>query len=102
MPLNLAFILLTFYVLITIDSQEAEKILQSPMNLPRMASFMTIIQYQNQQINIGIVTSPKLKTSLSFHQFLHGLICVDMCVRTHMCVCVEGGSIKFDNMNRFV
>lgn len=44
--------------------------------------------------------SPKLKTLFSFHQFLLGLICVYVCVRSH--VCVEGCSIKFDNMDRFV
>lgn len=89
-PLFSGFFVCLLYLEIIIDSQKAAKLIQgsavypSPTQLPS-PSYVTILHYQNQEIDIGTVqpTRPiqmtRLQTLFRFNQFaMHSFV--------HLCV----------------
>ena len=73
--------LFSFYFDIIIDTQEVAKIVErsahAALSFPqRQHSYITVIQYQNQKIDIGIILLTK--DFIHFPQFLklHSLMCI--------------------------
>lgn len=46
---------------------------------PVVTSYITVLQYQNQEINFGALLLTRLQTSLTFHHFLYTFVCVCIC-----------------------
>lgn len=83
------FPLKCFCFQLTIDSQEVAKLCQREVcvsilisNLqsknwkfsPMATSYINIIHYENQEIDISVIQLSRLQTLLQFHQFLYAII----------------------------
>lgn len=66
----------------------------SPMNpspnfSPVVMSCIAVVEYQNQEIDIGRILLMRLQTSFTFHQVLHANISAHLCSPVHLIQCVD-------------
>ena len=76
---------------------EQSTVLNTSFTNPRVTAYITVVQYQYQEIDVGPILLNGLQNLFSYHRFLHPCACV--CMRVYMCVC---SSVQFDPLWRLM